>query len=66
MILVDIAVDALNKQIPEKLEMTETNIYKMDGVATENCLVCPRCKHKVDLKHTAYYCTYCGKALDLD
>ena len=66
MIWVDIAVDALNKQIPEKLEMAETNIYKTDGVVTENCLVCPRCKHKVDVKHTADYWSYCGKALDLD
>ena len=34
MIWVDIAVDALNKQIPEKLEMAETNIYKTDGAVT--------------------------------
>lgn len=66
MIWVDIAIDALNKQIPEKLEMAETTLYKTDGAVTENCLVCPCCKHKVDLKHTAYYCTYCGKALKVD
>lgn len=66
MIWVDIAVDALNKQIPDKLEMAETNIYKTGGVVTENCLVCHCYKHKVDLKHMTYYCTYCGKALDLD
>lgn len=66
MIWVDIAKDALNKQIPEKLEKTETTLYKADGAVTEDCLVCPRCKHQVDLEHTVWYCTYCGKALDLD
>lgn len=66
MIWVDYAVDALNKQVPEKLEIAETRLYKKDEVVTENYLACPRCKHKVDLQHTAQYCTYCGKALDLD
>ena len=46
--------------------MVETDIYKTDGVVTENCLVCPYYKHKVDLKYMTYYCTYYGKALDLD
>lgn len=66
MIWIDIAIDALNKQIPEKLEMAETKLISKDEVETENCLVCLRCKHHVDLKHTAYYCTYCGKALKID
>lgn len=66
MIWVDIAIDALNKQIPEKLEMAETKLIGKDEVETENRLVCPRCKHHVDMKHTAYYCTYCGQALKID
>lgn len=31
MIWIDIAIDALNKQIPEKLEMTETKFISKDG-----------------------------------
>ncbi len=66
MVWVDIAIDALNKQVPEKLEMAKTKLHTKDGIVTENCLVCPCCKHKVDLEHTAYFCTYCGKALKID
>lgn len=66
MIWVDIAIDTLNKQIPEKLEMVETKLISKEGVEIENQLVCPRCKHHVDMKHTVHYCTYCGKALKID
>ena len=60
----EIAINALEKQIPKKVTH-EATLYK--------CCTCPNCKNVVDeftefmgnrCRVTSTYCKYCGQALD--
>jgi hypothetical protein len=53
--LMEITVDALEKQIPKKVKMTN-DLYPM--------AICPCCESEF-IPHTGFeYCHYCGQALD--
>lgn len=64
----DMAIKAINKQFPKKVEAEEDAIAEN---AHEVCMMCPSCGefvgYAVDLEDENYqpnYCKYCGQSLD--
>lgn len=53
----EIVIEALDKQIPEKI------ICKSKDELLED-LKCPNCRREIDVMNIVNYCTYCGQALD--
>ena len=60
---IEIAISALKKQIPKKIE------YVSDGDADGYPVLedrCPVCEEELDGRNYLAYCPYCGQAIDWD
>lgn len=60
----DMAVEALEKQIPKKPDY-EGNGYDDNGNLVYDTAYCPNCRHEFEVDYDATdYCPTCGQAID--
>ncbi len=63
---VDVAIQALEKQIPKK-PTYEGDGYAPDGTLVYDTWICPCCDKRYEVDYDDYdYCPNCGQKLDLD
>ena len=63
---VDVAIQALEKQIPKK-PTYEGDGYVPDGTLVYDTWICPCCDKRYEVDYDDYdYCPNCGQKLDLD
>ena len=58
-----LAIDALEKQIPQKPDLEGDGYY--NGELVIDTGICPRCRQDYEIEcHTPKFCENCGQALD--
>lgn len=63
---VDVAIQALEKQIPKK-PTYEGDGYAPDGTLVYDTWICPCCGKRYEVDYDDYtYCPNCGQKIDLD
>ncbi|MDO5399311.1 MAG: hypothetical protein Q4G33_15460 [bacterium] len=61
---INIAIEALEKQLPKKPEY-EADGYDDNGQLLYDTAYCPNCRHEFEVDYDATdYCPNCGQALD--
>lgn len=61
-----IAVEALDKQIPKKIICEVVEIQSEGKHGYVRYLKCPCCKQNIDEENTVDFCPNCGQAIDCD
>lgn len=60
----DVAIDALEKQIPKKPDY-EADGYDNNGELIYDTWICPNCEKRYEVDCDSYdYCPNCGQAID--